>query len=169
MTHFARLITRIALPIARLAFGALFLWASVGKITHPDHFVSEVEKYQLMSASASGAVGLVLPWLEFIVGVGLITGFWQAGTWLAVTVLFALFTFVRASALRRGLDIACGCGIGEAEITPRSLVYSAVLLIAAITAYSLTIWTSKVQTTVSSSGNVEPRREMSSRVKAGVS
>jgi uncharacterized membrane protein YphA (DoxX/SURF4 family) len=135
------------LMVARLAFGGLLLWASFGKISNPEHFAPEVEKYQLLNASDSGALAVVLPWAEFLTGFSLIVGFWPTATWLAAISLFGLFTFVRASALHRGLDIACGCGIGEAEITPRSLVYSTTLLVAAIGAYVATMWAPRAPAT----------------------
>jgi hypothetical protein len=50
-----------------------------------------------------------MPWLEMLLGITLVLGFWiEGGSFLAV-VLFAVFSFALAFDLIRGLDISCGC------------------------------------------------------------
>jgi uncharacterized membrane protein YphA (DoxX/SURF4 family) len=124
---------------ARASFGALFLWASVGKIVDSDRFAQQVANYDIIGPHASALVGVVLPWLELIVGACLFIGIFKAGAWLGTVLMLACFVFARASVVHRGLLIECGCGVVDGTITARSVAMSGVLLLTALAAYLATI------------------------------
>jgi uncharacterized membrane protein YphA (DoxX/SURF4 family) len=125
---------------ARLAFGAVFLFASFGKLTDPDRFAIQVVRYQILSPRASATVAEILPWLEFLLGLCLILQIASQGTWLLASLLLACFTFARLWVLHRGLSIDCGCGLLEATITPLN---TTVTFIATSIAFAL--WTAKLR------------------------
>jgi uncharacterized membrane protein YphA (DoxX/SURF4 family) len=139
MKHQMRWI-RSLLLIGRIAFGILFTWAAVGKIVDPDQFSQQVARYQIVGPGGSAWVGGILPWMEFIVGSCLLTGFCTPGAWLGSVLLFGCFVFARASVLARGLSIECGCGVMDGTITGMSVVISAALLLASMGAYLSTLW-----------------------------
>jgi uncharacterized membrane protein YphA (DoxX/SURF4 family) len=94
---------------ARLILGAIFVYASVDKILHPESFAKAVYNYQILPHTLINATAVVLPWLELILGVFLITGLFREGSVALVTLLLLVFLGAMAFNLARGLDIDCGC------------------------------------------------------------
>ena len=79
------------------------------KILHPAAFAEAVFNYQLLPSQLINLMALILPWLELILGVLLLTGIWLPGATLGVNLL--LITFLGALIINtaRGLNISCGC------------------------------------------------------------
>jgi len=95
--------------VVRLGIGCIFLWSSLPKIRQPYDFLSSVYNYELVGPKLGVLVAMTLPWLELLVGVCLVGGIFVSGALLASIGMSAMFTFVIASALYRGLEISCGC------------------------------------------------------------
>ena len=95
--------------VTRLVLGGMFLWSSLPKIRQPYDFLSAVYSYELVGPKLGMLVAMTLPWMELLVGICLVGGIFVSGALLAGAALGALFTFVLASALYRGLEISCGC------------------------------------------------------------
>ncbi len=93
----------------RLLLAAIFLYASIGKIQHPADFASIVRDYNLLPASLTNLTAIILPWLEFVLGVLLLWGTWQEGTLLLVNLLLIIFWSALVCNYVRGVDISCGC------------------------------------------------------------
>jgi len=95
--------------IARLVLGVIFIYASMDKIAHPAAFAKDIHNYQILPLALTNLTALVLPWLELIIGILLLTGLFREGTaWMATLLLIAFFGAM-AFNLARGLDIHCGC------------------------------------------------------------
>lgn len=60
---------------ARLILGAIFVYASIDKILHPDAFAKAVYNYQILPHAFINPTAMVLPWLELILGIFL--SFWD--------------------------------------------------------------------------------------------
>ncbi len=75
-----------------------------------------ISSYEVLPLWAVELVARTLPWLELVVGAGLISGIglriWSATTSLLLAVFFALM--VRAFA--KGMQINCGCFGGTGDI-----------------------------------------------------
>lgn len=103
--------------LVRLVLGGLLLYASTGKLVHAEEFSTAIANYRMLPSSLIFVGSLVFPWLEFVLGVLLITGFWRSTVTLLTACLFLVFTLGVAQALARGIDISCGCfslsGTGE--------------------------------------------------------
>ncbi len=108
--------------VVRVALGAVFIYAAVGKIAQPAEFAREVDNYRLLPYVAVVLTAVVLPWLELLCGVGLIVRRWATGSALLVAIMLAVFTAALVSALVRGLDISCGCFALSGEASKVSLV-----------------------------------------------
>lgn len=108
--------------VVRVALGALFIYAAVGKILQPTEFAREVDNYRLLPYGAVVLTAVVLPWLELLCGVGLIVRRWARGSALLVVIMLGVFTATLVSALVRGLDISCGCFALSAEASKVSLL-----------------------------------------------
>lgn len=94
---------------ARLILGAVFIYASLDKIAHPEAFARAVFNYQILPDFLVNLTAVILPWLELILGLFLIVGLFQEGSVLIVTGLLVVFLGAMVFNLARGLDIHCGC------------------------------------------------------------
>lgn len=94
---------------ARLILGAIFIYASIDKIVHPEAFAKAVYNYQVLPDVLINVAAIVLPWLELFVGVALILRVWLPGAAFMSSLLLLIFFGVLVFNLARGLDIHCGC------------------------------------------------------------
>jgi uncharacterized membrane protein YphA (DoxX/SURF4 family) len=99
-----------------IVLGGVFLYASWEKIATPQEFARIVYRYQVVGPSGTlgfapaNLVAVVLPWLEALIGVCLVTGVWRKEAAALAAGLLAVFVGAVASALARGIDLAnCGC------------------------------------------------------------
>jgi hypothetical protein len=125
--------------VIRLGLGCVFLWSSLPKIRYPYDFLSAIYEYELVGPKLGMLVAMGLPWLELLVGLCLLGGIFVGGALLTTMGLAAVFVFVQASALYRGLEISCGCFSSSSSevVSYATLTRSIVLLLACITAYLL--------------------------------
>ena len=95
--------------IPRLTVTAMFAFAGVAKIADPGTFQLALENYQLVSRPYTYGIALVLPFLEVVVAVALLTSRFRLAAWLLVVPISLGFLVFLGSASVRGLDISCGC------------------------------------------------------------
>ena len=98
-----------------LVLGGIFVYASVPKLLDPRPLVTIIWGYRLLPAGPINLVAIFMPWLELLMGLGLITGFKRRGAALWATVLLGTFTLALLINALRGLDVACGCFSTSAE------------------------------------------------------
>jgi uncharacterized membrane protein YphA (DoxX/SURF4 family) len=103
--------------IARLVLAWVFISAGLPKVQDPVAFGVAIDGYRVISGSFTLWVAVMLPWLELIIGVGLLTPWLRRASAGMMTLLLALFIILHASAWIRGLDISCGC-FGESADSP---------------------------------------------------
>jgi len=108
--------------IVAIGLGAVFLYASRDKIAAPRDFARIVYHYQILGPNGTvgfvpaNTLAVVLPWLEAVCGVLLITGFWRREAAALTALMLAVFIGAAGSALYRGIDIRnCGCFSLSAE------------------------------------------------------
>jgi uncharacterized membrane protein YphA (DoxX/SURF4 family) len=94
---------------ARLVTGAVWIWAGMLKLPHPEQSVLAVRAYQLLPGDSATPVGHLLPVLEVVVGGCLVLGLLTRGAAALSALLFAAFIFGIASVWARGISIDCGC------------------------------------------------------------
>jgi putative oxidoreductase len=100
---------RVLRTVARIALGALFIFAGAAKAYDPGEFAVEIQRYNLIPWISGVIVALYLPWVEILSGLGLLFKRLERGALLLVTVLLVVFTVALGSAMVRGLNIDCGC------------------------------------------------------------
>ena len=121
--------------LVRLALGCLFIWSSLPKIRQPYDFLSSIYDYEIVGPKLGLLVAMILPWAELLVGICLVGGVFLGGALLVAAAMGAIFTFVIASALYRGLDISCGCFSTSADkISYITLIRALLILLAALAA-----------------------------------
>lgn len=95
--------------ISRLLIGGMFIVASFYKIIEPASFARSILYYHMVPGSLVNLMALVLPWLELLIGVGLIVGYTYRGSVWWANILMVVFIAALASTIARNLDIECGC------------------------------------------------------------
>lgn len=129
-------ISEILYHLVRVGCGVVFIYASWGKILDPPAFARVLQNYQLLPPAAVHAVAVVLPWIEAVCGLALVSGVGAGGGLAVFTGLMAVFTGALALNAWRGIDTECGCfsvGAGAAAgRTAEDLVRDVFLLSAAL-------------------------------------
>ena len=107
----SRLDTRsLVLLAARLLVGGIFLIASVPKIQSPGAFADAIRAFHLLPAGLVLPLANVMPWLELMVAVYLISGFMSRLGALGSIVLLGTFVVALLDSLATGNTAhACGC------------------------------------------------------------
>ena len=95
--------------ILRISLGSVFIWASWSKILDPQSFASIIQNYQILPPSLVNPMAILLPWVEALCGVSLLSGYFVRGSTLIVNVLLIVFSLVLSFNIYRGLDVTCGC------------------------------------------------------------
>ncbi len=95
--------------ILAFAFGGVFAYAGLMKLRDPGLFLIDIRSFDLLPDPYAAWLALVLPWLELLGGLAVITGFLRRGALLSLNVCLAVFFVAIGSAWYRGLDIKCGC------------------------------------------------------------
>lgn len=123
--------------VVRLGLGCMFLYSSLPKIRQPYDFLSSVYNYELVGPKLGMLTAMVLPWVELLVGICLIGGIFVSGALLVSIGMCAMFSFVIASALYRGLNISCGCFSASSaeQIGYTTLIRALVIMLISAVAY----------------------------------
>ena len=102
--------------ILAIGVGLVFLYAAHEKIERPEDFARAIYHYQLIGPNSvlppllPNLLGVVLPWIEVLVGVLLMRGFWRREAALLTAAMLVVFIVAVSSTLVRGIDIEnCGC------------------------------------------------------------
>ena len=124
--------------ILRMILGLLFLVSGILKIMDPVQFVNDIDNYRMLPYILVTLMAIILPWLELLCGIALITGIFKHGAALIILILSVIFLTAIISVLFRGLDISCGCfSLGESasRIGFTKLLENILLLLAAAVLY----------------------------------
>src|SRR5271157_3370542 len=92
---------------ARLLLGAIFIAASIEKIAHPSEFAKIISNYHILPDPMLNVVAIVLPWLEAILGLFIVCGWWLPGATALANLLLVCFLGALAQAAARGIDLQC--------------------------------------------------------------
>jgi len=94
---------------SRILLGLVFLLYGIDKIPHPDNFARAIANYRLLPGEFVNLLAVVLPWIEVVCGLLLLSGQWVRSAAFVSAFLLAVFVIAVSIALVRGLDIHCGC------------------------------------------------------------
>jgi uncharacterized membrane protein YphA (DoxX/SURF4 family) len=93
----------------RILLGSVFVWASWNKIFDPMAFAQAIANYQIVPSTLGNPAALLLPWIELVCGLCLISNRWTRGSALIAVIMLAVFIGVLGYNIHRGVDISCGC------------------------------------------------------------
>jgi len=106
--------------IVRWLMAALFIYASIDKILHPAGFAESIYNYQILPHFFIPLAALMLPWVELLVGILLIAGFWLPGAIGLLNLLLLTFFSALLFNTIRGLNVDCGCFVSVGGLVSRA-------------------------------------------------
>lgn len=94
-----------------MAIGSIFVVSGFEKLIGPyQNFLYVIQNYSFLPLFLAEIVARLLPWVEFFLGIFLVSGLWLKWTLRAVMALLLMFMAVVVQALIRNLPIEeCGC------------------------------------------------------------
>lgn len=105
----ARTLLRVLSLGLRIYLGLVFIYAAWGKIADPRQFALSVATYDILPLVLINLMAVVLPWIELLVGVSLILGWWTRASALCIAGMMIMFIVALSMALAKGLEMSCGC------------------------------------------------------------
>lgn len=93
----------------RILLGALFIFSAATKMADLNYFVKSLENYKLLPAESLNLFALIIPWIELLIGIFLIIGFFVKESALIGSIMMIVFIIAIGISLARGLNIDCGC------------------------------------------------------------
>ena len=103
-------IQKYNLPLlARFILGAVFIYASLDKIADPIAFSTNIDNYHISPVVINNLAALIIPWVELIIGLSLITGVFLDSASILTIGLLVFFIFIITQAYMRGISLHCGC------------------------------------------------------------
>ena len=93
----------------RMSLGLVFVWAASSKIMDPNGFATIIQNYMILPDCLINTFAVVLPWIEALCGLLLITGYFVRGSAFIVNMLLIVFILAISLNIYRGIDINCGC------------------------------------------------------------
>ena len=95
--------------ICRILVGVVFLVVAAGKIKDPRTFAEQIQSFQMAPESFTNAMANLLPWLEAVCSLLLITGVWRREARVLVLLMLGMFLCAKFWAEYFDLKITCGC------------------------------------------------------------
>ena len=95
--------------VARLVLGSIFIYASIDKISYPENFIKIVQNYNILPEFLIIIIAYILPWIELILGIFLIAGFFIRETALVLSSLILVFIIAISIKALNGTIDDCGC------------------------------------------------------------
>ena len=100
---------KFTLLFFRYVLGGIFIYASLDKIQDPKTFSDLIDNYHITPHFLHNLFALILPWVELLIGISLITGIYFEASLQITIFLLIWFIFILSQAVLRGIDTHCGC------------------------------------------------------------
>ena len=101
----------------RLILGIVFIYASYSKIIDPNKFSSTIDLYKATPITINNLIALIVPWVELLIGFGLILNRSIKGSIIISIGLFITFIILLSQAYYRGFTLDCGCFGGSEKLS----------------------------------------------------
>ena len=98
-----------------IALGGIFVYAAYAKLLDPRPLVTIIWGYRIVPPGPINLMAIYMPWLELLVGLGLVTGVARRAAALWAVALLIVFELALGINALRGVNVACGCFSSSAE------------------------------------------------------
>ena len=97
--------------LVRILIGLVFVVSGAEKLVWPyQNFLYVIQGYQLLPSGLDEAVAHIFPWIEFLLGLFMVLGFWLPVTLRGVLTVLTTFILIVSQAIVRKLPLGeCGC------------------------------------------------------------
>ena len=99
--------------VSRWIVAGVFLVASYDKVWEPSAFAEAVGRYDLLPMAVVNAASVWLAWVEFLIGLMLLAGFWVRAAAVWAVGLLVFFTGLMIYSGFTGAGFDCGCFPGQ--------------------------------------------------------
>ena len=117
--------------LIRCLLGLVFVYASYDKILYPGKFARDIANYHIVPFGLENSIAIILPWLELLIGAGIILGIFLDGSVVLSGSFLILFIVMIFQAMMRGFNIECGCGLKEGEMVGWSKILENIVFLGA--------------------------------------
>tara|TARA_Y100001936_G_C15883519_1_gene564086 strand:- start:97 stop:546 length:450 start_codon:yes stop_codon:yes gene_type:complete len=117
--------------LIRCLLGIVFVYASYDKILDPGKFARDIANYHIVPFGLENSIAIILPWLELLIGAGIILGIFLDGSVVLSGSFLILFIVMIFQAMMRGFNIECGCGLKEGEMVGWSKILENIVFLGA--------------------------------------
>ena len=117
--------------LIRFLLGLVFIYASYDKILDSEKFARDIANYHIIPFGLENSIAIILPWLELLIGMGIILGIFLDGSVVLSGSFLILFIFMIFQAMMRGFNIECGCGLKEGEMVGWSKILENIVFLGA--------------------------------------
>ncbi len=137
---------RYAVALIRLGVAGVFVYAAWPKLVDSKSFVEALANYRMLPEGTLGWVALLVPCVELICALALVTGVFAQGAALCSAGMLLAFSAGMMQARFRGIDLNCGC-FGASVSSPVSWshigmnIAGAAVVMVALYRASTTSWT----------------------------
>lgn len=100
---------RVAFLCVRVFLGGVFLYAALQKIVSPGDFSRAIDNYRILPDALVNMTAVVLPWIELLTGICLVSGLLLRGAVFLCTLFLLIFFSALIFNMARGLNMDCGC------------------------------------------------------------
>lgn len=102
-----------AVTLLRVVCGLILFYSTHDKLVEPSAFIQEVADYHTLPPQLVPLAAIVIPWVEFFSGAALVLGIGWRGAVVIFCGLMAVYSLSISWAFVRGIEIGCGCGLGD--------------------------------------------------------
>ncbi|HEX8220236.1 MAG TPA: DoxX family protein [Chloroflexia bacterium] len=115
---------------ARLCVGGVFVVSGLGKLADREGTTAAMSRYPFLPRGSGRFLGLVVPYLELVIGAMLVLGLLTRLAAVGAVLLFVVFTVLVVYDLTRGQQQSCHCfgRISAERLTPVAVVRNLLLL-----------------------------------------
>jgi hypothetical protein len=99
----------LAIWTARLVAGGVFIYAAIPKLIDPAAFAEDIGNYQAFPYQLDNLLATIVPLMELLGGLALISGIQRRGGSLLLSGLTMGFLVLILSVIVRDIDLASGC------------------------------------------------------------
>jgi len=99
----------LIIRLGAAAVGSIFLLSATPKIIDSYSFLANVYDYAFWGPTAGLAIAVYLPYLEFVLGIALVTGIFPVEALLLALGLLLGFVGMQCYVLFNGMNVQCGC------------------------------------------------------------
>ena len=102
-----------AILFAAVVAGGFFIYAAAPKIATPMLFAKNIWNYDIVPGKLVNFSGLLLPMVELVIAIAMISGVWRRGGSLIMSALLVIFIVAVSFNVLRGHEFDCGCTASE--------------------------------------------------------